>query len=85
MNINFAFKVSQKLAIFGYGKFEFEAVSDKWLHETDEEEEECTKPRKQAPTKQQSSRKDASASAKAARMVHCFWRKCSAVFDLERL
>ena len=27
------------------------------------------------------SRKDASASAKAAHMVHCFWRKCSAVFD----
>ena len=28
-----------------HGGFEFEAVSDKWLHETDEEEEECTKPR----------------------------------------
>ena len=31
----------------------FEAVGDKWLHETDEEEEECMKPRKQIPTRQQ--------------------------------
>ena len=31
------------------------------------------------------SRKDASASAKAAHTVHCFWRKCSVVFDRERL
>ena len=33
--------------------FEFEAASDKWLHETDEEEEECTKPKKQTPTSQE--------------------------------
>ena len=33
--------------------FEFEAVSDKLLHETYEEEEECTKPRKQTQTIQQ--------------------------------
>ena len=36
-----------------HGGFEFEAVGDKWLHETHEEEEECTKPRKQTPTRQQ--------------------------------
>ena len=33
--------------------FEFEAVGDKWLHEMDGEEEECTKPGKQTPTRQQ--------------------------------
>ena len=33
----------EKLAIFRYGRFEFEAVSDKWhwLHQTEEEEKEC--------------------------------------------
>ena len=31
------------------------------------------------------SKKDASASAEAAHMVCCFWRKCSAVFDPEWL
>ena len=31
----------------------FKAVGDKWLHETDEEEEECMKPRKQTPTREQ--------------------------------
>ena len=30
-----------------------EGVDGKWLHETDEEEEECTKPRKQTSTRQQ--------------------------------
>ena len=34
-----------------YG-FEFEAVGDKWLHETNKEEEECMKPRKQTLTRQ---------------------------------
>ena len=38
-------------AIFLYGGFE--AVGDKWLHETSEDEEECTKPRKQTLTRQQ--------------------------------
>ena len=37
MNVDFALR---KLAIFRYDGFEFEAVSDKWLYETDEEEEE---------------------------------------------
>ena len=31
----------------------FEAVGDKWLQETDKEEEECAEPRKQTPTRQQ--------------------------------
>ena len=53
MNIEFAFEPLRKLAIFWYGKFEFEAVGDKWLHETNEEEEECTKPRKPTVTRQQ--------------------------------
>ena len=35
------------------GGFEYKAVSDKWLHETDKEEEESMKPRKQTPTRQQ--------------------------------
>ena len=43
----------QKLAIFSYGGFEFEAVCDKCLHKTDEKEKECTKPRRQTPTRQQ--------------------------------
>ena len=34
------------------GRFEYEAVGEKWLHETDKEEEECTKPRKQTPARQ---------------------------------
>ena len=74
MNIDFASEL-QKLAIFLYGRFEFKVVGDKWLHET---EEECTKP------DNNHSRKDTSASAKAAHMVHFFGRKCSAVFDRER-
>ena len=69
-------KTLVKLAIFLYGRFEFKAVGDKWLHKTDEEEEECSKPRKQT---------DTSASAKAAHTVHCFRRKCSALFGRERL
>ena len=35
------------------GGFEFKAVGDRWLHETDEEEEECMKASKQTPTRQQ--------------------------------
>ena len=46
----------RKLAIFRYGGFE--AADDKCLHETDEEEEECTKPRKQTPTRQQPFKKE---------------------------
>ena len=53
LNIDFAFKALWKLAIFRYCGFEFEAVGAKWLHENNEEEEECKKPRKQAPTRQQ--------------------------------
>ena len=53
MNMDFAFKALQIIAIFRYGRFEFEAVSDKWLHETSEEEGDCRKPRKRAPTRQQ--------------------------------
>ena len=41
ININFAFEALWKLAIFRYGRFEFKAVSDKWLHESGKEEEEC--------------------------------------------
>ena len=46
MSLDFAFKALRKLAVFRYDGFEFEAIGDKWLHETDEEEEECKKPRK---------------------------------------
>ena len=53
ININLAFEALRKLAIFRYGGFEYEAVDDKWLHKTDEEEEECKKTRKQALTRQQ--------------------------------
>ena len=53
MNINFAFEALRKLAIYRYGGFEFKAVCDKWLHKTAEKEEECTKQRKQTPTRQQ--------------------------------
>ena len=69
----------QKLAMFRYGGFEYEAVGGKWQHESGQEE--CKKPRKQALTRQPAK----SASAKAAHMVHCFWRKCSVVFDPEQL
>ena len=48
MNINLASELTEVSHHSG-----FEAVSDKWLHETSEEKEECTKPRKQAPTRQQ--------------------------------
>ena len=43
----------RKLTIFLYDGFEFEVVNYKWLRKTSEEEEECTKPRKQTPTIQQ--------------------------------
>ena len=52
MNIDFAWKL---YAIFQYGGFE--AVSDKWLHETDDEEDESAKPRKQTLTRQQTFKK----------------------------
>ena len=39
MHIDFAFKTLWKLAIFRYGGFKFEAISDKWVHKTKEEEE----------------------------------------------
>ena len=51
MNIDFVFKALWKLVIFRYGGFEFKAVGDMWLHETDKVEEECKKSRKQAPTR----------------------------------
>ena len=85
MNIDMALEDLRKLVIFRYGGFEFKAVGNKWLHEMDEEEEECSKPRKQIQPDNNRSRKDVSASAKAARTVHCFWRKCSVVVDRERL
>ena len=46
------------LAIFLYGGFEFKAVGGLWLHETDEEEKDSTKPRKQDPTRQQPFKKE---------------------------
>ena len=52
MNIDCAFEALWKLATFRYGGFEFKAGGNKWWHETDEEEEECKKPRKQAPIRQ---------------------------------
>ena len=52
MNIDFCIETLWKLAIFLHGRFEFKAVGDKWLHETNKEEEECTKPRKHTPTRQ---------------------------------
>ena len=39
MNIDFALETLWMLALFRYGGFEFKAVGDKWLHETDTEEE----------------------------------------------
>ena len=74
-NNDFSFEAVQKLAIFRYGRFEFKTISDKWLHKTDEEEKECKKNPKE--TSSESSR------MKAADRVHCFWRKCFAVFDPE--
>ena len=53
MNIDFAFKAWRKSAIFTYGGFVNKAVSRKWLHGTEEEEEECKRPRKQAPSRHQ--------------------------------
>ena len=53
MNIDFAFEALWKLAVFRYGRFEIKAVSDKWLHETNKEEEDCKKPKKQAGIRQQ--------------------------------
>ena len=60
MNMDFAFEALRKLAILGYGRFKFEIFGDKWLQETVEEEEEW---KKQAPIRQQLSRKDSTASA----------------------
>ena len=57
MNVGFVFKAVWKLAVFRYDGFEFETVGDKWLHETDQEDEECKKPRKQAPSRQQQFKK----------------------------
>ena len=85
MNIDVAFEALWNLAIFRYGGFEFEAVSDKWLYESDEEEGECTKQGNKLRPDNNSLRKDASASAKLAHTVHCFWKKCFVVFDRERL
>ena len=82
VNIDFAFKALQKSAIFGYGGFEFKAVSDKWLHKTEERRKNARKQGNQLRLDNHS-RKDALASAKAAHTVHCFWRKCSVVFDPE--
>ena len=62
-----------------------EAVSDKWLHETNEEEEECTNLGNKLRPDNNRSGEDVSASPKAAHMVHCYCRKCSAVFDREQL
>ena len=53
VNIDFTFKALRKLAVFRYGGFEFETVSDKWLHETDEEDKKCKKAKKQTQTRQQ--------------------------------
>ena len=53
MNIDFAFEAQRKLAIFTYGGFVNKAVGSKWLHGTEEEEEEWKRPRKQAPTRHQ--------------------------------
>ena len=81
LNIDFAFKALQKLAIFRYGGYESEAVSDKWLYETKEEEGESRNQGNKLRPDNNCSRKDM--SAKAAHMVQCFWRKCSAVSDPE--
>ena len=53
MNIDFAVEALRKLAFFRYAGFEDETVGSKWLYGTDKEEEECKKPRKQAPTRHQ--------------------------------
>ena len=80
MSIDVSFKALRKLAIFRYGGFEFEAVCG------------CVKLKKMKIARNQGnelrsdnnrSRKYGSASAKAAHMVHCFRRQCSAVFDPE--
>ena len=73
----------RKLATFLYGRFE--VVGDKWLHETDEEEEECMKPRKQTPTRQQPFKKGRISISESSTHGALYWRKCSAVFDRGRL
>ena len=69
MNIDVAFEALWNLAIFRYGGFEFKAVSDKWLHDTDEVEEEYTKSRKQTLTRQQLFKKGCVYIAEAAHTV----------------
>ena len=85
MNTDFAFKALQKLAIFRY----MAGLNSKLLVASD-----FTKPKRRKNARNQGnklwpdnnrSRKDVLASAEAAHMVHCFWRKCSAVFNPERI
>ena len=85
MNSDFAFEALRKLTIFRHGGFEF-TVSDKWLHKT-KEEEECKKPRKQAPITQQLLKKGYVGISKSCTLGGLFWRECSAIFgknDLSR-
>ena len=63
------------LAIFRYGGFKSEAVSDKLPHKTDEEEEERTKPRKQTPTRQQLFKKERVGISESSTHVALFLEK----------
>ena len=85
MNINFASKLSRC-----WPSSDMAGLNPKLLVISD-----CTKPTKRRKNARNHwnklwpgnnrSGKDVSASAKAAHTVHCFWRKCSEVFDRERL
>ena len=83
MNIDFAFKALQKLGILRYGGFEFKAFGDKWLQETDEEEEECKKPRKQALPRQQQLKKGCICISKSSTHGALLLEKVFAAFDPE--
>ena len=85
MNIDLALEALWKLAIFRYSGFEFEAVSDKWLPKPIKKKKNARKQGNELWPDNNRSKKDASASAKAAHMVHCFWGYCSSIFDPVRL
>ena len=80
-----AFEALRKLAILRHGGFEFEAVDDKWMHDTDEEEEEYNNPRTQAPTRQQPFKKGRVGVSESSTHGALLLEKYSAVFNPERL
>ena len=57
VNIDFYIQSFTKVSHLLIWRVWIEAVGDKWQHETNEEEEECTKLQKQTPTRQQQFKK----------------------------